>query len=238
MICRGTMVLALAHVAVHLGTALKIEPLRTPDVEHELVALHVKLHNTVAGLRQQLNNNGELRKAPVLPMLIKFQKGLEQILSDTVYMTNKRDALAELRSADSSVERLITPYTTWEASHHTYKMVSDAGILLEANKTASSLETQISKMEKAFRVKKRRHEKRLKALRIHVSASATKLNNGALEREEKSFNKLLGKHSMYFAKMRSAVDAVKKKDPNVLFAFVRAVHDATVNDDLHATPIQ
>ena len=48
----------------------------------------------------------------------------------------------------------------------------------------------------------------------------------------------MGERSTQFAKIRSAVDAVKKNDPNFLFAFVRAVHDATINDDLHATPMQ
>mmetsp|Transcript_55682 Transcript_55682/g.107437 ORF Transcript_55682/g.107437 Transcript_55682/m.107437 type:complete len:111 (+) Transcript_55682:412-744(+) len=77
-----------------------------------------------------------------------------------------------------------------------------------------------------FRQKKRNHEKRLKAF---------KLNKDALQRETKSFNKLSEKRSIQFAKIRSAVDAVKKKDATFLYAFAHAVHDATVDDDVHAT---
>jgi len=60
----------------------------------------------------------------------------------------------------------------------------------------------------------------------------------ALQREEKLLIKRSEKRSQQIAKMSSAVDAVSNKDPKFLFAFVRAVHDATVDDDLHATAVQ
>eukprot|EP00419_Tripos_fusus_P052411 CAMPEP_0172800524 /NCGR_PEP_ID=MMETSP1075-20121228/2650_1 /TAXON_ID=2916 /ORGANISM="Ceratium fusus, Strain PA161109" /LENGTH=232 /DNA_ID=CAMNT_0013638453 /DNA_START=94 /DNA_END=792 /DNA_ORIENTATION=+ len=230
------LVLATAHVAVHVSTALKIEARLTADLEHEFKALHVKVHSIVAGLREQLrNDNGEMRKAPVLPMLIEFQQKLQRTLSDTVYMKDKHAALAELTSVDNSVERLITPYNNWVAAHRSYKLATDSGILLE--ETASSLDTRLSKMEKAFQAKKNSHEKRLGALRILARVSASKPNKDALQREEESFNKLSQKWSKQHAKMRSALDAVKKKDTNFVFAFMRAVHDATVNDDLHASAV-
>jgi len=240
MIGRAALVLALGHIAVHLGTSLKIEVLEAADVEDACVALHVKLHNTVSGLKGQFSNNkGELRKAPVSPLLMKFQRDMEQMLSDTAYMKDKRIALAELRSADTSVERLIASYKTWEASNRSHKLSTDSGILLEVTKTATSLETQLSMMKKAFQAKKRRHEKRLKELRILVKVSETKSNKDALQREEKLLNQLSEKRSKQFAKMSSAVAAVSNKDPKFLFAFVRAVHDATVNDDdLHATAVR
>merc|ERR1719461_666920 len=101
-------------MVMRFGTSLKIEVLEATDLEDACVALHVKLHNTVSGLKEQFNNNnGELKKAPVSPLLMKFQRGLEQILSDNVYMTEKRAALAKLKAADSSVERLIASYKTW-----------------------------------------------------------------------------------------------------------------------------
>lgn len=233
------LVLALAHVAVHVGTALKIEMLQTADLEHEFVALHVKLHNVAAGLREQLkSNNGEIRKAPMLPMLVKFQQGLERTLSDTVYMKEKRVALAELKSADTSLEHLTAPYKNWLASHRSYKLAADSGILLETGKLSSSLETQLSKMEKAFQANKRRQEKRLNSLRIRAAASATKSNKDALKREEASFNKLSTKRAYQFAKIRTAVAAAKSKDPSFLFAFVHAVHSATVDDNVHAVALQ
>jgi len=239
MIGRAALVLALAHMAMHSGTSLKIEVLEVTDLEDACVALHVKLHNVVSGLKRQFsNNNGELRKTPVLPLLVTFQWGLEHTLSDTVDMKDKRAALVELRSADTSVERLIASYKTWEASHRSYKLSNDSGILLEVAKTATSLERQVSKMNKFFQAKKRRHEKRLKALRILANASATKSNKDALQREEKLLNKLSEKRVKQFAKMSAAVDAVSNKDPKFLFAFLRAVHDATVDDDLHATAVQ
>eukprot|EP00419_Tripos_fusus_P031071 CAMPEP_0172780490 /NCGR_PEP_ID=MMETSP1074-20121228/202956_1 /TAXON_ID=2916 /ORGANISM="Ceratium fusus, Strain PA161109" /LENGTH=260 /DNA_ID=CAMNT_0013617467 /DNA_START=91 /DNA_END=874 /DNA_ORIENTATION=- len=258
------LVLATAHVAVHVSTALKIEARLTADLEHEFKALHVKVHSIVAGLREQLrNDNGEMRKAPVLPMLIEFQQKLQRTLSDTVYMKDKHAALAELTSVDNSVERLITPYNNWVAAHRSYKLATDSGILLEETthyalqqlggcasflklatdsgilleETASSLDTRLSKMEKAFQAKKNSHEKRLGALRILARVSASKPNKDALQREEESFNKLSQKWSKQHAKMRSALDAVKKKDTNFVFAFMRAVHDATVNDDLHASAV-
>merc|ERR1719410_3246297 len=102
MIGRAALVLAFASMVMRFGTSLKIEVLEATDLEDACVALHVKLHNTVSGLKEQFNNNkGELRKAPVSPLLMKFQRGLEQILSDTVDMKDKRAALAELRSADT-----------------------------------------------------------------------------------------------------------------------------------------
>ena len=239
MIGRAALVLAAAHSAVRFGTSLKIEVLEATDLDDACMALHVKLHNTVSGLKGQLSSNKEeLKKAPVSPLLVKFQRGLEQMLSDTVNFKDKRAALVELKSADTSVERLIASWKTWEASNRSYKLSTDSGILLEVAKTANSLETQLSKMKRAFQAETRRHEKRLKALRILVSASATKSNMETLQREEKSFNKLSEKRSKQFAKMSSAVDAVSNKDPKFLFAFVRAVHDATVNDDPHATAVQ
>merc|ERR1719410_278395 len=135
------LVLTLVHITVHLGTTLKTEMLQATDLEDAFVALHVKVHNTVVGLQEQFNNNkGELKKAPVSPLLRKFQQGLEQILSDTVNMKDRRSALAELKSADASVERLTATYKTWDASHRSYKLSTDSGILLELSKTATSLE--------------------------------------------------------------------------------------------------
>merc|ERR1719410_1582606 len=195
------LVLTLVHITVHLGTALKTEMLQATDLEDAFVALHVKLHNTVVGLQGQFNNNnGELKKAPVSPLLRKFQRGLEQILSDTVNMKDKRPALAELKSADSSVERLIACYKSWEASHRSYKLSTDSGALLEVAKTATSLDTQISKMKRAFQAKKLGHEKRVKTLRTLVTASASKSNKDALQREEKLLNKLLEKQSQQITK--------------------------------------
>merc|ERR1719232_966378 len=103
MIGRAVLALVLAHVA----SGLKTEEFQASDLEQAFVALHVKLHNTAGGLREQLKT-GEMRKAPVLPLLVKFNQGLEQILSDTVYMKDKRAALVELRSADSSVEQILS----------------------------------------------------------------------------------------------------------------------------------
>merc|ERR1719150_3072414 len=202
------------------------------DVEKDFVARHVKLHSTVVGLKEQLNRNkGELRKAAVSSMVRKFQRELEGILSDTVHMQDRSAALAELRSAQGSVNRLMLPYKTWEAANRSYKLATDSGILLEADKAATSLDKQLSKMEKAFQAKKQQHGKRAEALRIRASASATKANKEALEREDERFNKLSVERSAQFAEMRSAVDAVKKRDPSLLFSFVRAVHDAAANDD-------
>eukprot|EP00419_Tripos_fusus_P056330 CAMPEP_0172814216 /NCGR_PEP_ID=MMETSP1075-20121228/11118_1 /TAXON_ID=2916 /ORGANISM="Ceratium fusus, Strain PA161109" /LENGTH=224 /DNA_ID=CAMNT_0013654003 /DNA_START=106 /DNA_END=780 /DNA_ORIENTATION=+ len=224
---------------MHSGTALKTEVLRAADVEDAFVALHVKLHSTVAGLREQFNNNnGELRKAPVSPLLVEFQRGLERLLSDTMYIKDQRVALAELRAADASVERLISPYKVWEASHRSYKLSTDSGILLEVAKTGASLKTRLSQMKKAFEAKTRSHAKRLKTLRILVSASATKSSKDALQREEKYFSKLSQRRPKQFAKISSAVDAIGNKDPELLFGFVRAVHDATVSKDLHAMAMQ
>jgi len=235
MIGRTALLLVLTNGAVHLATALKIEAVRTTDLEKEFVALHVKLHSTVVGLKQQLKQHSrEMRKAAESPMILKFQRVLERILSDTVHMKDRGAALAELRSADGSVNRLITPYKTWEAANRSYKLAPDTGILLEADNTASSLNTQLSKMEKAFQAKQKQHEKRSQAFRLCVSASATKSNKDALEREDETFNKLSNERSTQFAEMRSAVDAVKRRDPIFLFSFVRTVHDATVNDDSHA----
>eukprot|EP00419_Tripos_fusus_P012670 CAMPEP_0172667414 /NCGR_PEP_ID=MMETSP1074-20121228/8405_1 /TAXON_ID=2916 /ORGANISM="Ceratium fusus, Strain PA161109" /LENGTH=237 /DNA_ID=CAMNT_0013483911 /DNA_START=74 /DNA_END=787 /DNA_ORIENTATION=- len=237
MIGHPGLALAWLTIAVHSGTALKTEVLRAADVEDAFVTLHVKLHSTVAGLQEQLNNNNrELRKALVSPLLVEFQRGLERLLSDTMHMKDKRAALAELRSADASLQRLISSYSAWEASHRSYRLSTDSGLLLEVAKTATSLETQLLHMQKAFQTKKRSNEMRLKAMWLRLSA--TKSNKDALQREEEYFNKLSAKRSKQFAKIRSAVDAISNKDPKLLFGFVRAVHDATVNDDLHAMAIQ
>mmetsp|Transcript_55689 Transcript_55689/g.107447 ORF Transcript_55689/g.107447 Transcript_55689/m.107447 type:complete len:240 (+) Transcript_55689:79-798(+) len=239
MIGPARLVLAWILTAMHSGTALKTEVLRAADVEDAFVTLHVKLHSTVAGLREQFNNNnGELRQAPVLPLLGKFQHGLERLLSDTMYTKDRRAALAELRSADASVQRLISSYSTWEASRRSHSLSTDSGILLEVAKVATSLETQLSQMKKAFQARKYSNEKRLKALRILVSASATKSNKDALHREEKYINELSAKRSKQFTKIRSVLDAVNNKDSKLLFGFVRAVHDATVSKDLHAMAMQ
>eukprot|EP00419_Tripos_fusus_P026305 CAMPEP_0172725164 /NCGR_PEP_ID=MMETSP1074-20121228/87730_1 /TAXON_ID=2916 /ORGANISM="Ceratium fusus, Strain PA161109" /LENGTH=234 /DNA_ID=CAMNT_0013551869 /DNA_START=80 /DNA_END=784 /DNA_ORIENTATION=+ len=234
------MRLAVALVAVDLATALKVEVLPKTVLEKEFVDLHVKLHSTVAGLREQFKNNnkGETSKPELSPMILQFQRGLQRILSDTVRMEDKGAALAELRSADGSVNKLINSYKTWQAANRSHKFKPDSAILLEADKAASSLEKQLSKMEKSFQVKKHNHEQRAKTLGMFVSASATKSNKDALEREDKSFNKLSKERSTQFAKIRSAVEAVRQRDSKFLFSFVRTVHDATVDDDCHAAAAQ
>jgi len=239
MIRRTVLLLALASGAGHVATALKIEAVRTTDLQKEFVALHVKLHSTAVGLREQLRSiKKDLKKEVVSQLIMKFQQRLERILSDTVHIKDKGAALKELRFADGSVNRLVLPYTTWEAAKRSYKLATDNGIFLEANKTASALDRQLSKMEKIFQAKKRKHEQRLESLKIRAEASATKSNVNTMKREETAFNKLIEARSAQFAKMRSAVDAVKKKDPNVLFSFAQAVHDAVVNDDCHAPDTQ
>merc|ERR1719336_2566347 len=111
MIGRTTLLLALTNGAVHVATALKIEAVRTTDLEKEFVALHVKLHSTVVGLKEQLKqHNKELKKAAESPMIMKFQRVLEQTLSDTVHMKDRGAALVELRSSDGRLNRLLTPY--------------------------------------------------------------------------------------------------------------------------------
>mmetsp|Transcript_139318 Transcript_139318/g.277841 ORF Transcript_139318/g.277841 Transcript_139318/m.277841 type:complete len:239 (+) Transcript_139318:46-762(+) len=226
MINRATLLLAVAHFSVPLGNALKTKREHPSDLENEFDALHVQLHNTVVGLRKQLENKGE-----VSPMLINLQHGLERILSDTASMKDKNAALTMLGSAQSDVERIVTPWKDWQASNCSYKLRIDSGTSLEADKIASSLETHLSKQQKAFQAERQIHEKRLKALRIRVSASATTAYKDALEHEDASFDKLSKKYSAQIAKTRIAIDAVKKKDSEFLLAFVHAVYDASVNVD-------